>query len=105
MGRRLGKLQKWSRACAPNFAAQCLIAEAERARVRGQADAPQKFEEAIAAARQHEAPLREALARELYSRCLRERGQTAAAEEQRHAASDAYARWGALVKVEALRSA
>jgi predicted ATPase len=103
MRARLGKLSRWARSCPENFAAQHLIARAEYARVRGDGDAGDRYEAAVAAARRYGTALREALALELHGRWLLARGRHAEGRERTRAAIDAYRRWGAHSKAEAMQ--
>jgi IS5 family transposase len=93
------KLDAWALSCPQNFEAHALIVRGELARVRGrQADATDFYERAIAAARRHGSPKREALALELAARHARTSGDAARGDSLEQEATEAYRRWGAATK-------
>ena len=102
VARELRRLRAWARSCPANFDAHAAIVEAELARIGGQRRAPVCFERAVRIARDHGDAKREALALELWSRWAAQGGDTSTAEARARAAVEAYRRWGALAKAEAL---
>jgi hypothetical protein len=101
LARALRRLEKWSRICPENFESYARIVRGELRRALGRTDAATAdCDRAIAAARSHGAPKREAIACELASAHARARGDATAAGQYRIAA--AYRRWGATAKARAL---
>ncbi|UJR86590.1 AAA family ATPase [Sandaracinus amylolyticus] len=97
------RLRRWAENCPPNFAHKHDLVAAEAARLRGQhVEATSRYEAAIAGARREGFEQDEALASELAGRYYRALGQRRIAAFYLEAAMDAYARWGATAKVEAL---
>jgi hypothetical protein len=100
---RVRKLAVWAKSCPENFEAHRLIALGELFRIAGRArHAAVAFERAITAARAGGPAKREAIALELAAAHARLQGQTARADALQREAVDAYRRWGAVIKVEAL---
>jgi hypothetical protein len=100
----VAKLRSWARSCAANFEPYHLIAHAEHARIRGAiAEARESFERAVTASRAHHAPKREAIALELGWRFeAGPGGDEARARTWRRDAEEAYRRWGATAKADAI---
>jgi predicted ATPase/transcriptional regulator with GAF, ATPase, and Fis domain len=97
------RLAKWAESSPASFGTQHRIVAAEEARILGQErEAIRLFEAAIDAADGQSCPREQALARELYGRFWRDRGQVRAATAFLSAARDAYAQWGAHAKVDDL---
>jgi predicted ATPase/two-component sensor histidine kinase/putative methionine-R-sulfoxide reductase with GAF domain len=89
-----------------NFGDRIAVVSAEIARLQGQwLLAAQRYEEAIALARQGGFVQNEAIAEELASRFHRQRGQSAKADMHLRAAISCYGRWGADGKVRQLEHA
>jgi hypothetical protein len=99
VGRELRKLRAWAKSCPANFDAHAAIIEAELARIRGQRRAAECFGRAVRIAKEHGDAKREALALELWARG---EGGAPAARARTAEAIDAYRRWGALAKADAL---
>jgi predicted ATPase len=105
VGRASRKLDAWARSCPANFEPHAAIVRAELLRLAAPAPiAAAAYETAIAAARRHGQPKREAIACELAERHARTMGDALAARQYRRAAVDAYRRWGATAKAEMLAS-
>jgi hypothetical protein len=102
VARELRRLGAWARSCPSNFAVHAAIVEAELARIRGDEQAGDCFERAVAIAREHGDAKREALALELWAADTRLRGDADGAAERTRSAIEAYRRWGALAKAAAL---
>ena len=102
VGRELRRLRAWARSCPANFDAHAAIVEAELARMGGQRRASACFERAVRIAKEHGDAKREALALELWSKWAEEGGDSSTAEGRMGEAIDAYRRWGAVAKAEAL---
>jgi len=101
--RRIRKLDAWARSCPHNYEAHALIAHAELARARGRArQADMQYQRAIASARRINAPKREALALELAAAHALAQGDHDKAAAWRRQAIEAYRRWGAVAKADAL---
>jgi hypothetical protein len=97
------KLEAWARSSPANFEAHALVAAAELRRIRGRAAAATAcFERAVRAARTGGTVQREALACELAAAHARAIGDAPSSERYTRAAIDAYRRWGAKAKVDAL---
>ncbi|WP_169791657.1 AAA family ATPase [Sandaracinus amylolyticus] len=97
------RLRRWAENCPPNFAHKHDLVAAEAARLREQhVEATSRYEAAISGARREGFEQDEALASELAARYYRGLGQRRIASFYLEAAMDAYARWGATAKVEAL---
>jgi hypothetical protein len=93
------KLAAWAASCPVNYEAYHLIAHAELARILGRArEADARYEAAVASARTHRAPKREALALDLAAKHARRAGDAARAEGLAREAREAFARWGAVAK-------
>jgi PAS domain S-box-containing protein len=110
MARALGDLlarhERWAEYGPENFGHRRALIAAEVARIEGRtSDAERSYQEAIAAAAEHGFVHAEALAWEVASRFYRARGLAAIADACVRAARAAYARWGAVGKVEALDAA
>jgi predicted ATPase len=104
--RSLRSLETWGRSCPRNFEPQALVVRAELARILGRsAAATLAYDRAIRSARAHEAPKREAIACELAARHAGSVGSADTARAYRERAVDAYRRWGAVAKAEALENA
>jgi len=101
MARRLRQLRRWSANCPSNFEPHYLLARAELLRVRG-GDADPVYREAVSSARASGALHREALALELAAACAVERGDAARGEALKGEAIEAYVRYGAKAKADAL---
>jgi tetratricopeptide (TPR) repeat protein len=97
------KLQTWSGWCPQNFEAPWLLASAEIARVRGAYDrALELFRLSVRAAKDCDCIKREALALECMVQLYVELGDREQASRHALAAIDAYRRWGADAKAQAL---
>jgi len=97
------KLDAWAESCPHNFAAQAHIARAERARVHGRhSEASERYDRAVAAAREHQAPRREAFALELAAAHAHAQGEPERARALTREAVLAYRRWGAQGKAAEL---
>ncbi|HET7809186.1 MAG TPA: AAA family ATPase [Steroidobacteraceae bacterium] len=95
----------WAESCPRNFAAMHLVVSAEHARVHGDAaGASERYERAIAAARDSGPPYIEAIANELAMRHWRASASPRAAAAHARAIA-AYEAWGATRKARALRAA
>jgi predicted ATPase len=104
VARCVTRLEAWARSSPANFEAHALIAAAELKRIRGRAAAASEcFERAVTAARTRGTVQREALASELAAAHARAIGDAASSDRHTRAAIDAYRRWGANAKVDALR--
>jgi hypothetical protein len=103
--RCLKQLLRWARSCPQNHAAPYRIARAEQARLFQPQKASQRYEEAIATAREQSAARWQALAHELAARHFRERGDSAAAAAHGEAAVAAYGQWDAPAKARQLAPA
>jgi predicted ATPase len=99
----LATLATWAQNCPENFAALHLTVAAELARIRGDAAAP-VYERAIETARRHGLMHVAALASELAMRHGMSH-EPAHVPALRDRAISAYAAWGAMRKVDALRAA
>jgi predicted ATPase/signal transduction histidine kinase len=99
--RRLGR---WAKSCPENYRHKHRLVAAEVARIEGRPldEALDLYEQAIEGARREGCLQDEALARELAGRCLHARGRRTTASFHLRAAIQAYARWGATAKVQAL---
>ncbi len=96
-------LSRWSRSCPQNFEHRALLVEAEWRRTLGQRRrAIRKYEEAVAAAREHGFIQDAALASELLAEVLMESGRANEATPHRQAALDGHRAWGADAKVREL---
>ncbi len=99
----LNQMTIWADNCPENFDHLRLIMRAELARLMGRMpDALQRYEQAIAAAKNNEFRRDEALANELAAKYLESAGLSKAAEGYLGAAHYLYYRWGAHRKVEHL---
>jgi PAS domain S-box-containing protein len=97
------QLDVWAASCPGNWQARALLVGAEHERLHGRdAQAMRLYEQAIASARQHGFANNEAIANETAARFHAARGYTTIADAYRRQARDAYARWGALAKVQQL---
>lgn len=100
---KLSKLGEWARHCPENFGSRHLLVAAEQARVDGRVtEAIRLYEEAARVAREQKQLLNEALAHELTARFFATLGSDSSALAQATLARHAYARWGALAKVQRL---
>jgi hypothetical protein len=89
--------------CAENYQAPALLLEAEIARLEGRMpQAVALFEQAIEFTAAQPQPMWLALAHELCARCLLDAGRVALVRMHLAQALVAYARWGAMAKVEAM---
>jgi hypothetical protein len=105
VARAARKLDAWAASCPENFSSHAAIARAELARIRGRdAKAADGYDLAVAVAREHGAPKREAIACELAERHARAGGRAPEAHRYRRMAIEAYARWGATAKVRLLEA-
>jgi predicted ATPase len=102
MQRSLGELARCARVCPQNFAAHYRLAIAERARALRKRDTGVRFAEAIETARQRGSRKWEPLALELAAEYQWTKGDLERAHEYTRKAIDAYRRWGAEAKAEAL---
>ncbi|HEY2514926.1 MAG TPA: AAA family ATPase [Polyangiaceae bacterium] len=102
VARELRRLRAWAGSAPANFDVHASIVEAELARIRGERRAGDVFARAAAMARDRGDAKREGLALELWGRWARARGDEATAAARTREAIEAYRRWGALAKVEAL---
>lgn len=99
------KVEGWAQACCENFAGRCALIRAEMARVSGnEIEAERSYDAAIRDARVQGFPQIEAIANELAARFHGERGLETIAESYMRNAHQAYLRWGANVKAEALHT-
>jgi PAS domain S-box-containing protein len=102
----LTQLDIWSASCPGNWQARALLVGAEHKRLGGHdAEAMRMYEQAIASARQHGFVNNEAVANETAARFHAARGYTTIADAYCRQARDAYARWGAVAKVQQLDAA
>jgi hypothetical protein len=100
---RVGMLRRWAESCPENFEPHFLVASAELARIGGAAaEADEAYARAVTAARAYGSTKREAIALELAARHARSRDDAARADRLRAEAIDAYRRWGAPTKADAL---
>ncbi len=97
-------LSRWSRSCPQNFEHRALLVEAEWLRTLGRRKrAVRKYEEAVAAAREHGFLQDAALASELLAELFSESGRGEEAAPHRQAALEGYGAWGADAKVRGLQ--
>jgi predicted ATPase/anti-anti-sigma regulatory factor len=93
----------WASACAANYRHRHLLIEAEVARRADQTErAAELYDQAIAAAHEHEWPRDQALAEELAAKFYLSRGRGRSARAYMNDAAYGYARWGAVAHVRAL---
>lgn len=93
-------LWRWARTCPQNFEHRALLVDAEWLRTLGRTrKAIRRYEEAIAAARENGYVQDAALASELLSELLIERGRDVDARPHLAAAVEGYRAWGAEAKV------
>jgi hypothetical protein len=106
LARAARRVDRWAQRCAENFAPQALLLRAELARVLGRARvATDGYVHAIRAAQTYHAAKREAMACELAAAHARSYGRDDEANRYRRRAVDAYLRWGATAKANALSGA
>jgi predicted ATPase len=99
------QLDACARSCPANFEPYALIVRAELARIRGRGQqASRAYERAIASARTHGTPKREAMACELAMAHARTLGDRTESERYRLQAIEAYRRWGATAKANDLEA-
>jgi hypothetical protein len=104
VGRAARKLDAWARSCPESFAPHAALLRAELLRISAPSPiASAAYETAIAMARRCGAPKRVAIACELAERHARAGGDAGSARAYYRQAIDAYVRWGATAKAEALR--
>ncbi|MFY0564486.1 trifunctional serine/threonine-protein kinase/ATP-binding protein/sensor histidine kinase [Archangium lansingense] len=102
----VAKLTVWAHHAPMNYGAKHALLEAERHRVRGEAEqARTEYYRAMALAREHEYRNDEALATELFSGFLRQRGEQEIAHFFLAKARHLYLSWGAEAKVRELDQA
>jgi predicted ATPase/anti-anti-sigma regulatory factor len=100
----LARLAAWSERCPENYERRLLLVQAERARATGdELGALSLYEKALRAAAESGASRDEALANELAARFHLERRRETVARAYMAEAYQAYLRWGATAKVDALR--
>jgi predicted ATPase len=99
---RLRSLETWASHCPENYSPLHLVVQAERSRMRGDANLAELYESAISAARASRFPHIEAVASELAMRHLGG-SDVARAAAMRERAIAAHEAWGALRKANALR--
>ena len=98
-------LRRWARTCPQNFEHRALLVDAEWLRTLHRTRrAIRRYEEAIAAARENGFVQDAALASELLSELLIERGRALEARPHLAAAVEGYRTWGAGAKVKDLEN-
>ncbi|MDJ0839640.1 MAG: trifunctional serine/threonine-protein kinase/ATP-binding protein/sensor histidine kinase [Acidobacteriota bacterium] len=104
MRRDLKRMRAWAAHCPVNFEHRRLLMKAEKARLEGRAEkANYLYGEAADAAGRDGYTREEALANELAVRFQTQRGRHRPARTYLSAALEAYHRWGAKTRVQALR--
>ncbi|MGC1394478.1 MAG: adenylate/guanylate cyclase domain-containing protein, partial [Coleofasciculaceae cyanobacterium] len=99
----LEKFQLWSKHCPSTYLHQCLLIEAELARITGNTlEAQDLYDEAISSARENKFLQNEALASELAAKFWLGKGKEKIAKVYMSEAHYGYQRWGAQRKVEDL---
>ncbi len=97
------KLKKWAHYAPTNYQHKVLLVEAEQCRILGQkAEAIDRYDQAIALAKQHNYLNEAALANELAARFYLDWGKERLAQDYLIDAYYDYARWGAKAKVKDL---
>lgn len=93
----------WASACAANYRHRHLLIEAEvTRRANDHERAAELYDQAIAAAQEHEWPRDQAIAEELTAKFYLARGRARSARAYMNDAAYGYARWGAVAHVRAL---
>ncbi|RKP46310.1 GAF domain-containing protein [Cohnella endophytica] len=102
--RQLSRLRKWAKVSPDIFQAKQVLVEAELARVSGRyAAAEAGYDRAIREAHEHDNVQVESVANELAGSYYARQGKAKVALHYLQAARDAYARWGASLKVRQIR--